>query len=101
STLTRLYCRLPPPVPQLPVDPVVETQPIEVRTVYGIPSTVVVVVRDSTLKASGWDCAQSISAAARLEAVSRATDSAVRRWMDSSEYAIPIATIEKIISATR
>ena len=32
-TLTGLYCRLPPPVPQLPVEPVVETQATVVVTV--------------------------------------------------------------------
>ena len=33
ETLTRLYCRLPPPEPQLPVEPVVETHESLVVTV--------------------------------------------------------------------
>ena len=86
STFTRLYSRFPPPVPQLPVEPVVVTQPIDVLIVYRTPSMVRGVdFSDTTLKMSERACTRSISWAARFVAASRAVVSPVSRLIESIE----------------
>jgi hypothetical protein len=84
ETSTRLYCRVPVPVPQA-VEFVAEVVHSAVRsTVNVVPPTSVTQVLETTLKTSSTLRSRSISCAARFVATARARESRVR----TSELAI-------------